>query len=143
DARRSGGADAHVEHAVAPECDPRCLGIDCAGAEDVAHIFKCGSVPSPASEDGLPLPFADRLVISEVNPFVIAEIRMQSNIHQSLQAARSAGLYGGHTGDRYWRQSRISEKPKTPAAFGNQHGAIRQKCDGPGLLQSFGDDNGA
>ncbi len=74
------------------------------------------------------------LSVSEIDQPVLAELRMESNIHQASEAS---GSDWGQTADRRGIENAIANDAQTSRALGDQHSAIRKKRHTPGMIEAL------
>ncbi len=119
-----------------PEADRR---------KDVARLDERGPVPSRARErdragraswSGRRGSARGRLVIGEVHQLVLAEARMQREIHEPRE---TGGLHLGHACDRRRIEHAVANDTQSAWTLRHEHRAVGKKRHAPGLVEPFGD----
>jgi hypothetical protein len=125
---------------IGGEADPRGLGPGGARFEDDLDIGQRSAGPAAAGQHRLADIVGNGPVIGQIDEAVAREIRMQDDVHQSLQPA---GADLGHAGDRLRIEHAVTDDSQIADALGDQHVAVRQECDRPWLTQIARDDDDA
>ena len=109
--------------------------------KQIADVREGRAVPSAARQRRRDLSGAVGFAVGEVDQFVLGEARVEHDIHQPAEPKR---LRLRHAGDRLRVEHAVADDPKLAGAqLGDEHAAIREEREAPGLGELLGHDHDA
>ena len=107
----------------------------CPRLEDLFHVRQTISFEAAANDRRCPVARFVRFRKTEVEKPVGFKVGMRQDL-QEPALPPDADL--GDTLDRIRQQDSVANDPQASGAFGDQHVAVRQECDRPGVIEPFG-----
>ena len=130
----------HVHLAVAAEGDPSVeprVGVEGLGHQQVLHVAQRVTVQPAPRQGGRAAAVVVPLGVGEIDQPVVGEVRMERHVHQ---AAVAVVPHFRHAGNGARVELVIANQAQPAVALDNQHSAVRQERDAPGVRQPAGHD---
>src|SRR5262249_37561243 len=132
--------DRHVYHSVFSKNNSRRIGaLNC--GKDVLDVYECGAIPSPARKRdhssiarSVSTLVHGRLVVCEVDQLVLAEARVQREVHQTSE---SLLLHLRYAGDWIGIEHAIADDTQASGPLCNKYSAIRKERHTPRLVEAL------